>query len=680
MARIILFSALLFLVHGMFAQLADRPVNSTLSHVTVYLSGAQVTRSSSVELRQGSQRIVFKDLSAEADPASIQVKARDGLRILHVQHRLDHGNAPATTPEVNALHLRQVEIQHKVQEERIQIGILQNEEQRLLANEEINGGDRGVSLEQLRGINEYVKERITAIRMGQMQRQRHVDALQQEAQRIHLQLGQLQARSPKVTSQVVVEVDASRAVRSTLTLTYVVRSAGWSPQYDIRVASVDAPLSLLYKAAVHQSTGEDWTSVALELSSGDPQHEGVMPEMQVWRLDENSRPPGAKIRDRRPFDANVREVRGIIRDARSGEPLPFVNVLTTTADGTTLNGTTSGFDGYYALAVPPGGRKLSITMIGYSPVILDIQGGTMNISLEPQQLELREMEVVNYKAPLIDRDGASRTVIQREEIKNTPGRSVASVATTSAVQGISVRGSRSEGSYAYQDGTRVSQGGVPSNFGDGGSTEGTLVRQRPTHFAFTIAMPYSIPGDGQAHVVPIKEHVVSSTYRYYSIPRLDPGAYLFAKATGWDDLALLPGPANLFFEGTFIGESYLDSDQVGDTLDISLGRDKSLVVERTRSKDMSRQQFLGSRRVETVGWEIGVRNTKAQAVDLVIMDQYPVPARQEIEVNLLTNDASQVDPEKGFLTWRTTLAGKAAEKRHFVYSVKAPRTMRLVLE
>jgi hypothetical protein len=674
----------LFLLLPTFVSLAnDKSISSSITHVTVHLSGAQVTRTAITDLSKGTQRLVFKDLSEEVDPASIQVNGTGTFTILSVKHRLDHGADLASSPEIKALEALIKTIEQNVQDEQTQISILQNEEQRLLKNESVNGGERGSTMEQLRSINDYLRERITAVRTGINDRQRSIERFREEAQQAHLQMGQLRSRKPKARSEVLVELAVPQAIRSTFTLRYVVRSAGWSPQYDIRVHRLDAPLELVYKANVYQSSGEDWNNVQLELASGDPQQGGVMPQLAIWRLDAGHRP--AVIRqENKTFDAAVRDVRGIVRDARTGEVLPFVSISATTSDGTVLNNTSSNFEGYYALAIPAGGRALNFSFVGYEPYRTDIHNNAMNVSMEQSAVELKAFEVVQYSVPLIERDGgASGATLIRDDIRKSPSRSVASL---QVIDRFTERGARAQDGYQYVDGQLVATGSVAANYGD--VTGGVLnvhqpevsVRQRNTHFAFAITLPYSIPSDGQGHSVAVKEHHVTSVYRHYCTPKLDPNAYLFAKATGWDALDLLPGPATLYFEGTYIGETFLDSEQVTDTLDISLGRDRGVQVQRVREQEFTRRHFNGNKRTESVGWNIEVRNTKGEAIELVINDQVPVPVRNEISVSLERHDATNVDADRGFLTWRMVVPARSAEKRGFAYSVKAPRTMPLVLE
>jgi len=313
-------------------------------------------------------------------------------------------------------------------------------------------------------------------------------------------------------------------------------------------------------------------------------------------------------------------------------------------------------DGYYAIAIPPEGRQLRFTYVGYTTQSVPISGGTQNIALAANMVELQEIVVQQRVA--------------RSEVKMM------------SVRGVSEVPSRR---IRRRDVDPI--GGVPASYGDvsGGVINATtsLGQQtvyRATTFAFPIAVPYTIPSDGQNHLVAISEKELAGSYRYYCTPKLDPDAFLFAQATGWEDLHLLPGSAHIYFEGTYVGESLLDLTGASDTLDISLGRDKGVSVQRVKRKELSTRQVLGSRRVESIGWTITVRNNKDQPITLTITDQYPVAVRNEIEVRLEEAGGAIVDAEKGFLTWRMDLQPRADRSLPFGYSVKVPKERPVVLE
>lgn len=249
------------------------------------------------------------------------------------------------------------------------------------------------------------------------------------------------------------------------------------------------------------------------------------------------------------------------------------------------------------------------------------------------------------------------------------------------------RGGRSENEAYYVDGVKVASGGVPANYGSltGGVVDmdrGLAERasRRTVNFEFRIELPYSIPSDGQSHTVAVREERLNAEYKHFCTPKLDLDAFLFAKVTGWDTLNLLPGDAQIYFEDTYVGASRLDPNATGDTLDLSLGRDKGITVQRTKRKDFSQKQVIGSKRTDNVGWQIAVRNNKAQPVQLIITDQFPVSVRSEIEVELLEGNGAQVNTDKGLLTWKKALEPRTNQSWSFSYSVKYPKEGLVVLE
>jgi len=206
------------------------------------------------------------------------------------------------------------------------------------------------------------------------------------------------------------------------------------------------------------------------------------------------------------------------------------------------------------------------------------------------------------------------------------------------------------------------------------------VAYRTTTSEFVIETPFTIPSDGVPHTVGVKNHSIAASYKHYATPKLDKDAFLYARTTGWEDLNLLPGEANVFFEGTFVGQSYLQLDMPKDTLDISLGRDKGVVVERVKRKASNEKAVIGGSRTVTIGWDLTVRNTKGTSVDLEVRDQHPMSPQSEIEVKLTDKGGAAVNENNGMLSWNITLAAKETKKLGFAYTVKHPKDMPVVLE
>lgn len=190
---------------------------------------------------------------------------------------------------------------------------------------------------------------------------------------------------------------------------------------------------------------------------------------------------------------------------------------------------------------------------------------------------------------------------------------------------------------------------------------------------FAISLPYTVSSANKPTMVDIRSYEMKASYVYSVAPKLDKDAFLLAKAVGWEDFSLLPGEANIFFEGTFVSTSFIDPNSIKDTLAISLGRDKRVVVKREKLKDFSSRKTIGSNQRDTYTFEISVRNTKSESIQLVVEDQLPVSMNSQIEVTSLDNGGARYNKETGKLVWDVNLQPNETKKFQFKYEVKYPK-------
>ena len=208
----------------------------------------------------------------------------------------------------------------------------------------------------------------------------------------------------------------------------------------------------------------------------------------------------------------------------------------------------------------------------------------------------------------------------------------------------------------------------------------TTVQENQTSVEFAIDIPYTIPSDGQTHAVELAKHSLSAVYEYYAVRKLDKDVFLLAKITGWEKLNLLSGTANVFFEGKFVGESNIETRQTEDLLTLSLGRDKNITVTRIRKRDYSEKQFLGSNITETREWDLTVHNKKKQPITIIVEDQIPISTEKEIKVEEINISNAIKDVDTGKLTWKLNLKPSETQSMNVKYTVKYPKSKRVILE
>lgn len=189
----------------------------------------------------------------------------------------------------------------------------------------------------------------------------------------------------------------------------------------------------------------------------------------------------------------------------------------------------------------------------------------------------------------------------------------------------------------------------------GYSAAPTVFLENATTVEFEIGIPYTIKSDGKNYIVDMSILELPTGYQYYSAPKLEKEAFLIAKVTEWEKYNLLDGEANIFFEGTFVGKTFLDMSSAKDTLEVSLGRDKSITVTRDKIKEYTTKQFIGSKKEEEISWKITVKNNKNLEIKMLLVDQVPLSTLEEIEVSVKNISGGKHNSETGQIKWEFAL-------------------------
>lgn len=190
---------------------------------------------------------------------------------------------------------------------------------------------------------------------------------------------------------------------------------------------------------------------------------------------------------------------------------------------------------------------------------------------------------------------------------------------------------------------------------------------------FDIELPYTIPSDGKEYLAAIKRYELPASYRYYAVPKLDKDVFLQAKITNWEDINLLPGTTNIFYEGTYVGQGTIDPRNVKDTMNISLGRDKKIVVKRVRDTKLRSVKMIGTNVRETFACTLTVRNTRKEPVTIVLQDQQPISNDNEIAIEDRETANAEYNDITGLMNWNMTLAPNESKSVNFGYTVKYPK-------
>lgn len=199
------------------------------------------------------------------------------------------------------------------------------------------------------------------------------------------------------------------------------------------------------------------------------------------------------------------------------------------------------------------------------------------------------------------------------------------------------------------------------------------VSESEINVEFAIDARQTIKSDGKEHICAIQSYTVPATYKYHTVPKLEQAAFLLAKITDYGKYNMLSGPANIFFDDMYIGQTHLNPKVSSDTLLVSLGRDERIVVKRIRVLDKNSKRFIADSQKDVYTWETIIRNNKGTPIDIEVLDQVPLSRRDEIKVELTDKQGAEYTEEFGKLFWNYTVKPNDSKKIRFSYTVEYPK-------
>ncbi|MFD2826566.1 mucoidy inhibitor MuiA family protein [Leeuwenhoekiella polynyae] len=607
---------------------SEKPLaqNSKIEKVTIYLQGATIERSSSVTVKSGVNELVFDNLSPDILENSIQLRGLDDASILSIAFNLDYLDKKTVSAEYESLKTNLDQLLYEKNSIQNTIEGYERELKLLTENQRINSDNTDLSLEKVKQISAYYRQRSTEIQNIIYKQKRDMQELDRKINDYRQQMNNLDDSRKEMRGEITVKLQSDRATSLNLELSYIIQNAGWFPLYDIRAESTASPIELNYKANVYQQSGIDWDNVKLVLSTGDPNTNNFKPDLQPKYLNFVNgyyRKTSAVNRTNYKYNPTIRSVSGIVTDD-SGAPLPGANV----AQAGSSNGTTTDFDGKYRLSINSnGGNELHYSYVGFNTESIPIHGSMMNVQMESNNESLDEVVVVGYGT---------------QEKRSVVG------ALAGKVAGVTIN------SESYNENVEAKEESL-------------------TNTRFEIKKRYTIVSNADITTIEIDKFVLPASYQHYAAPELNENVFLTATVTDWERYDLLQGEANIYFEGSYAGKTAISPLATTDSLEISLGIDPNIIVKREKKDNFKSKSFLGGTRVVAKAYEISIRNTKSSAVNLVLEDRIPVSQNKDIKVSDQETSDAAYDEKTGILKWTLELAPKASVTKNFSYEVRYPK-------
>lgn len=267
--------------------------NGSITSVTLYRNRAAITRTTTLDLDAGGYSIFFRDIPNSAYLDSVQAHVSENAGLLSV----DTSNKPTVKDnrDVIAQLTKQIEqkevemdgINAAKQAIELQITMLQT------LIEQLGGEDTPpFDLTTFGSQLDFIGDKMTTLAASQI-------ANENQRKKVRDEIQTLMRKRENIGSEqrnqidAIVDIGLARAGTVTVELTYLVLNASWQPVYSIRASEGGDAIVIEYDAEIAQRTGENWTDVAMTLSTAQPQRSAAPPMPSPWYVDVKS-PPETK--------------------------------------------------------------------------------------------------------------------------------------------------------------------------------------------------------------------------------------------------------------------------------------------------------------------------------------------------------------------------------------------------
>ncbi|MDZ4772097.1 MAG: DUF4139 domain-containing protein [Planctomycetota bacterium] len=286
--------------------LADpTPLQSKIEDVTLYGASALVHRSTRVP---GTGSFAIQGLPLAMDKDNVRVRCLGG-DVMSVEVR-DRQQATAPSERLESLRAKLNMLARDVQAARDDIAIVEAMRDHLRSLSDLASKDFRADVGAKQGDNanwnqsySFLQTKLVENAKSLREARWKLEDAERAFKAVEVEIGSVQRGGNVNVRDVIVDIEANG--EATLDVEYMVSGTGWQPYYDLRAASDLTSVELGYRARIRQHTGEDWSDVAVALSTAEPQRgaQGPEPIPQWISLNEPRASSGMVMSEARKSDA-----------------------------------------------------------------------------------------------------------------------------------------------------------------------------------------------------------------------------------------------------------------------------------------------------------------------------------------------------------------------------------------
>lgn len=590
-------------------------VKGVLKRATVYFSGAELTHTVNVSLRQGENSLTIEGLTPNIDVNSLKINVSNSVMVAASEFTTDYLTEKKSSDYIKKLkdsidnyNAMIARLASAIKINTSSLELLKKGVENNLSNKTEGSTSmvkKHLTTAEITQSLDYYNNKAAALEKSIYDDNLKKTELSQKLTNLQAQLRQEQGKKGVFNGILNLNLVASYATNATVTVSYFTSQARWVPFYDMVVADVSKPVKLKGRSKVSQNTGIDWNNVNITLSTATPSKTKDAPVFDTWFLD-----------------------------------FVYNNY------------------GYYGEM----NKKMS------NAITYDVAESKDDIALEEPALSKVKVRAVRsvsdaqqilYVVDGVPYDG---------DISEINPNSIASTTVLKEAQATAMYGSRGAGGVVLITTKKME--------------DYIAVEEKNIAMEYKIDLPYTIPGNGKEQIIDLKDYSLSPEYKFYAAPKLDQNAFLVADFKDWEKLNILSGLANITYDGTYVGQTYLNTSQTNNVMSVTLGSDKRISVKREKLTDFSQVKILGSDTKVTLAYKITVKNNQNKSVKFTLKEQYPISSQKEIKVELLDKETTKPTYNKediGVVTWDFDLAAGESREFRIAYSVKYPKDKKINL-
>ncbi|MFU8907949.1 DUF4139 domain-containing protein [Proteus sp. DFP240708] len=212
-----------------------------------------------------------------------------------------------------------------------------------------------------------------------------------------------------------------------------------------------------------------------------------------------------------------------------------------------------------------------------------------------------------------------------------------------------------------------------------GVTRYVTTNNNGINLSHAIALPYTLKNSTEPNTLVINQKEVVADYRYLTTPKLVEEVYLQAEVKDWENLNLLNGRANIYYMNSFVGNSYINTNELTELLSIPFGIDKNIQISRINNEKIRKEPiFIGTTIEQKESYTIKLRNTYNSPVKVTIYDQLPLSQENNINVADAVYKDGVLDKDTGEIKWNITLGAKEEKSLPLNYTLSYPKNRQIM--